>query len=67
MLTQEHVQAIKHGADGAAVAVAGLSLVGYAPAFAAVMAGIWYGVQAYYLVKDKMNKKRSQKRRQTDA
>lgn len=66
MLTQEHVQAVKHGVDGAAVAVAVGGLMGYAPQIAALAATLWYALQAYILIKDRLNKKRTKTRRETD-
>lgn len=44
-LNHEQVETVKHIADGAAIVVAGASLVGLLPAIAALLTIIWTGIR----------------------
>lgn len=46
-MNQEQVETVKHIADGAAIIVAGASLVGLLPAIAALLTIIWTGIRIY--------------------
>lgn len=46
-MNQEQVESVKHIADGAAIIVAGASLVGLLPAIAALLTIIWTGIRIW--------------------
>lgn len=46
-LNHEQVETVKHIADGAAIIVAGASLVGLLPAVAALLTIIWTSIRIY--------------------
>lgn len=67
MLSQEHVGKLVSAANGAAVGVGTLQVLGYGPALAGWATAVWLFVQTYFFIKKEINKKRSRKRRETDA
>ena len=46
-MNHEQVETVKHIADGAAIVVAGASLVGLLPAVAALLTIIWTSIRIY--------------------
>lgn len=46
-MNSEQVETVKHIADGAAIVVAGASLVGLLPAIAALLTIVWTGIRIW--------------------
>lgn len=46
-MNSEQVETVKHIADGAAIVVAGASLVGLLPAIAALLTIVWTSIRIY--------------------
>lgn len=66
MINQEHIHAVTNGLNGAAVATSIGTMMGYGPAIAGYATALWLLLQAYFLIKKEMNKKRGHARRSTD-